>query len=30
LDGKVQPVAIEKEIEDAMQQFGAVLKEVLV
>lgn len=30
LDGKVQPVAVEKEIEDAMQQFGAVLKEVLV
>lgn len=30
LDGKVLPLAIEKEIEDAMQEYGAVLKEVRV
>ncbi len=30
LDGKVQPVAVEKEIEDVIAQFGAVLEEVLV
>lgn len=30
LDGKVPPPSIEREIEDAMEQFGAVLKEVLV
>ncbi len=30
LDGVVPPLAVEKEIEDAMNQFGAVLAEVLV
>lgn len=30
LDGKVQPVAVEKEIEDVIAQYGAVLEEVLV
>lgn len=30
LDGKVQPVAVEKEIEDVIAQYGAILEEVLV
>jgi len=30
LDGKVAPVAIEKEIEEAITQYGATLEEVLV
>ena len=30
LDGKVPPMAVEKEIEDAMQHYGAVLEEVRV
>ncbi len=30
LDGKVPPVAIEKEIEEAITQYGATLEEVLV
>lgn len=28
LDGKVQPVAIEREIEDVIAQYGAILEEV--
>ena len=30
LDGKVPPIAVEKEIENAMQHYGAVLEEVRV
>ena len=30
LDGVVPPLTVEKEIEDAMKEFGAILEEVLV
>ena len=30
VDGVVPPLTVEKEIEDALQEFGAILEEVLV